>query len=212
MASASGDWRTAPRLTANLRWRSTASWSRWSSSGARRKPLTITGLTLNPAITKLAGIDKTIDWSVVWGERRKAEAAAAKPAPAGNGGFDSNGSGYSIDEIEGFVREGAPMRDGKSSRSEIFHTVVGHYHGCGWSAERIFAHLQQFPTGIGDKYIAEGRLSGEIARSLKKYEANGLPTSSVNGWTNGFEVKSPAPDTIEHDAELDDDAGDIEPE
>ena len=38
------------------------------------KPLTITGLTLNPAIRELANIDKAIDWSVIWGERRKAAA------------------------------------------------------------------------------------------------------------------------------------------
>ena len=45
------------------------------------KALTITGLTLNPAIHELTNIDNVIDWGVVWGERRKAAAAAEKAAP-----------------------------------------------------------------------------------------------------------------------------------
>ena len=131
-----------------------------------------------------------IDWGVVWGERRKAAAAAEKSAPiAGNGFNGGNGSGYSVDEIEQIVREGAPA--GKN-RSDTFHTIVGHYLGCGWDAERIFAHLQQFPTGIGGRYLGEGRLSGEIARSANKYAAGALPLSDTNGWTNGFEAKAPA--------------------
>ena len=54
---------------------------------------------------------------MVWGERRKAAAAAAAPPVAGNGFNGGNGSGYSVDEIEQIVREGAP--DGKN-RSEHF--------------------------------------------------------------------------------------------
>ena len=42
------------------------------------KPLTITGYTLDPAIRELTNIDRTLDWAVIWGERRK---AAAAPAP-----------------------------------------------------------------------------------------------------------------------------------
>ena len=59
------------------------------------------------------------------------------------------------------------MREGPlgGNRSDTFHTVVGHYLGCDWSAERIYEHLQQFPHGIADKYIGEGRLRQEINRS-----------------------------------------------
>ena len=59
---------------------------------------------------------------------------------------------------------------GGANRSDKFHMVVGHYLGCGWSVERIYEHLQQFPDGIAGRYIGEGRLSGEIARSASKYQ------------------------------------------
>ena len=169
------------------------------------KALTITGLTLNPAIHELTNIDRAIDWGVTWGERRKAAAAAEKPAPVAGNGFNGGGCAYSIEEIECFVREGVPKQDGKSTRSEVFHTIVGHYLGCGWDAEQIFTHLQQFPAGIGDKYLAEGRLSGEIARSISKYEARAgaLPVSNTTGWTNGFEAKVPAPTSDLSDEEPD---------
>jgi hypothetical protein len=68
------------------------------------KPLTVTGLEL-ARVPVLTGIDRLIDWAVIWGERRKAEAAAAAaPIVKSNGG--GNGSGYSIDEIEQIVRAG----------------------------------------------------------------------------------------------------------
>ena len=38
------------------------------------KVLTVTGLTLDPAIKKLGRIDKLIGWGITWGERRKAAA------------------------------------------------------------------------------------------------------------------------------------------
>jgi hypothetical protein len=144
------------------------------------KPLTITGLTLKPAIKELTNIDKAIDWSVVWAERRKAD--AAKSAPIGNGFNGGNGSGYNIDEIEQIVREGAPA---EKNRSEVFHTIVGHYIGVGWEVEQIFAHLQQFPNGIGGRYLGEGWLIGEIARCASKYAAAALPVSNPTGWVNG---------------------------
>ena len=74
------------------------------------KALTITGYTLDPAIHELTNIDRTLDWAVIWGERRK---AAAAPLPCSGNGFTSNGNGfgYSIDQIEQFVRAGerAPL-------------------------------------------------------------------------------------------------------
>jgi Protein of unknown function (DUF3987) len=128
------------------------------------KVLTITGYKLD-SIRELTNIDKVIEWAVIWGERRKA--AAAAPAPKTNGfNGSSNGSGYSVDEIEQIVRAGAP--DG-ANRSNSFHAIVGHYLGCGWDVEQIVAHLRQFPEGIGARYIGEDRLVKEVFRSAGKY-------------------------------------------
>ena len=78
--------------------------------------------------------------------------------------------------IEQIVREGA----GGANRSDKFHTVVGHYLGCGWSVEQIDEHLRQFPDGIAGRYLGEGRLSREIARSASKYNDRVLPL--LDGW------------------------------
>ena len=154
------------------------------------KALTITGYKLD-TIHELGNIDRLLDWAMVWGERRKAAAAEAAAPPAGNGFNGSNGSGYSVDQIEQIVRSGAPAG---ANRSNLFHTVVGHYVGCGWDAEQILQHLQQFPDGIGGRYLSEGRLSSEIARSAGKFAAGTAPLFS-NGWANGFEAKAPPPPT-----------------
>jgi AAA domain len=160
------------------------------------KALTITGYRLD-TIRELGNIDRALDWAVVWGERRKARAAEAAVSAAAVNGFNGNGSGYSIDQIEQIVRSGAPAGE---NRSNLFHGIVGHYVGCGWDVERIFAHLQQFPDGIGARYLREDRLHREIARSASKYDARALPPSDAGGWVNGFETKAPQPDP-----ELDDD-------
>jgi hypothetical protein len=148
------------------------------------KPLTITGLEL-VRVPELTRIDPLIDWAVVWGERRK---AAEKPtAPVKGNGFNGgDGCGYTIEQIEQIVRAGAP--DG-ANRSDTFHTIVGHYVGCGWDADRILAHLGQFPDGIGERYLSEGRLSGEIARSIAKYTGT-LPQIDVDAWR----AKAPQPE------------------
>ena len=86
------------------------------------------------------------------------------------------------------IRNGAPPG---SDRSAVFHAIIGHLSGCGWDAERIFEHVGQFPDGIGAKYIAEGRLTAEIARSLGKYQAGELPLFSDGGWVNGWKAKQP---------------------
>ena len=148
-----------------------------------RKALTITGYRLD-TIRELTCIDKVLDWGVIWGERRKAAAAAA--APVNGHTFNGSGSGYSVDQIEQIVRTGAPEG---ANRSDVFHTVVGHYLGCGWTAEQILAHLQQFPQGISERYLREDRLHGEIARSASKYVAAELPLSA--GWVGGWEAKAP---------------------
>jgi AAA domain len=149
------------------------------------KALTITGYTLDPAIPELINIDNVLSWAVVWGERRKA--AMVKVAPIGGNGFDSSGCRYGLDEIEQIVREGAPPG---TNRSDVFHAIIGHYVGCGWQADRIFEHLQQFPNGIGGRYVAENRLRQEIDRSAGKYTKAKLPLSGGNGWA-GWEPKAP---------------------
>jgi hypothetical protein len=172
------------------------------------KPLTITGYTLDPTIKELSNIDKALDWAVVWGERRKAAAdEAAAKVKAANGGFNSNGSSYTVEQIDTMICDGAPPG---IDRSAVFHAIVGHLMGCGWDAGRIYERLAQYPNGIGAKYIAEGRLTSEIDRSLKKFQAKQLPLSSGNGgWVNSREAKvPPQPDPeLEDDAELDENSG-----
>jgi AAA domain-containing protein len=166
------------------------------------KALTITGATLDPAIRELGNINKVIDWGLIWGERRKA-AAAPGQVNSGNG-FDSSGCKYSIEEIEKIVREGAPAG---ADRSAVFHAIVGHYVGCGWEADRIFDHLQQHPQGVGERYIAEDRLRGEVERSAGKYAKSELPP-----WSDSWEAKAPPePEEPEvDDPDLEDDELDEE--
>ena len=178
------------------------------------KPLTITGYTLDPAVRELTNIDRTLDWAVIWGGRRK---AAAAPPPSLSKSLNGNGAGcgYSIDEIERIVRSGAPAGD---NRSDLFHTLIGHYTGCGWSAEQTFGHLQQFPNGIGAKYIGEGRLALEVSRSFRKWSdlpplAGNELTQWTSEWMNGSEAAEAAEwaartETV--DPELQDDPDDSE--
>ena len=149
-----------------------------------KKALTITGYQLD-TVRELTNIDRVLDWSVVWGERRKAAAAEAA-VPTNDKSFNSNGSGYSVDEIEQIVQIGAPAGE---NRSDLFHTIVGHYVGCGWSVEQIFRHLQQFPHGIGERYLREDRLQQEIARSAGKFTAAELSSSDA-AWANGWQAKA----------------------
>src|SRR5262245_52999790 len=131
-----------------------------------RKPLTVTGLQLG-RYQQLGNIDRLIDRAVAWGEQHK----TTTPVSSAAGTTAGTGMQFSIEEIEHFVRESPAPVNGHSIRSEVFHIVVGHYHGCGWSPEQIFTHLEQFPNGVGGRYLAEGRLSGEIARSLRQLQA-----------------------------------------
>jgi hypothetical protein len=176
-----------------------------------RKALTITGYKLD-RIRELTSIDKVLDWGVIWGERRKAAAEAAA-APVNSNHFNSNGSGYSVDQIEQIVRAGAPEG---ANRSDTFHAIVGHYLGCGWTAEQILAHLQQYPDGIGGRYLREDRLHKEIARSAAKYAATELPQSDACGWSNGWAAKAPLQPEVQpdeaDDPELDESPGPSDPE
>jgi hypothetical protein len=168
------------------------------------KALTITGYTLDPAIRELQNVDKAFDWALVWGERRKAAAAAEQATSSTGNGFDSSGCRYSIDEIERIVREGPPEG---ANRSDIFHTIIGHYVGCGWNVDRIFEHLQEHPQGVGGRYLAEDRLRQEIERSAGKFEKLELPQFEAKAPPEP-EPEKPPP---EYDPELDDDDLDEEP-
>ena len=76
----------------------------------------------------------------------------------------------------------------------MFDSIVGHYVGCGWSVEQILEQLQQFPDGIGGRYLAEHRLHQEIARSAGKYAQRALPVFNGNGsWIIGREAEVPQP-------------------
>jgi hypothetical protein len=163
------------------------------------KALTITGLKLD-TVRELTNIDKTIEWALVWGERRKAaaiEAAQLKRIGAGNG-FDG-GCGYSVEQIEQIVREGAPD---DANRSDIFHTLVGHYVGCGWSIDQIIEHMQQYPGGIGARYITEERLAQEVIRSANKY---GVKPTIVPVKSTIVPVPEDDPGLQPDDPELEDD-------
>jgi len=170
------------------------------------KALTITGYRLN-TVQKLTNIDKVFDWAIVWGERRKAAVDKAA-APISGNGFDSDGCKYNIDQIEQIVREGAPPG---TNRSDVFHAIIGHYVGCGWQVDRILEHLQQYPDGIGSRYLREDRLRQEIDRSAGKYAKSELPL--FDKW----EAKAPPepvqesprqPPPDEADPELDDEPDD----
>jgi hypothetical protein len=110
---------------------------------------------------ELGNIDALLDRATRWAERRQHKDAKTK-----NGGNAGTAGRYGIDEIDRIVRDGAP--DG-TNRSDTFHSVVGHFVGCGWSVEQIGLHLEQYPNGIGERYIAEGRLAGEVKRSAAAF-------------------------------------------
>jgi hypothetical protein len=126
------------------------------------KPLTISGWDLRQGRT-LGNIDRLLNGAVPWAQRRRA-VIAPTPLARGNGG--GAGLPYTIDEIKQIVRNGAPEG---TNRSDLFHAIVGHYHGCGWSAEEIVAHFEPHLLGIGERFIGEGRLTTEVIRSLGKY-------------------------------------------
>jgi hypothetical protein len=152
------------------------------------KALTVTGLQLGKT-RELINLDHTIKWGIVACERRKSATMEAAAAERINGhDFNAGGPGHDVAYIEQLVREGAPPG---GNRSDMFHTVVGHYLGCGWSPERIQEHLRQFPEGIAGRYIAEERLAAEVVRSAKKYAASQLPVPDL---FNRVEAKAPQPE------------------
>ena len=148
------------------------------------KALTVTGYRLD-TIRELTSLDRAFDWAMAWAERRKAAAAQTAATQINHHSFNGGGPGHDVDRIEQIVREGAAVG---ANRSDTFHMVVGHYLGCGWSVEQIDQHLQQFPGGIASRYVGEGRLSREIARSASKYQDRALPL--LGGWKPSEDVVS----------------------
>jgi hypothetical protein len=181
----------------------------------RRTPkvLTVTGYQLD-SLRELSNVDRVFGWAITWGERRKAVASEA--AQFNGHSFNGNGPGHDIDHIERIVREGAGAG---ANRSDMFHAVVGHYLGCGWNVEQIDQHLRQFPNGIAGRYLGEGRLSREIARSASKYAQRALPLfNSVEvpekivetPPPEIFEPISPEPETPAPDPDEDDIENDLD--
>jgi hypothetical protein len=163
-----------------------------------RKPLTVTGLQLGNC-TELGNIDALLDHVVVWAQQRQARLSKGKPSIAAG-----TVAQYSIDDIERIVREGAPEG---ANRSDTFHSIVGHYLGCGWTVEQIIARLGEFPDGIGERYIAEGRLAPEVERSAVAFR----PADSTSGesWSNGFQYEEELP--AEDPPELDETGPELPP-
>jgi hypothetical protein len=98
----------------------------------------------------------------------------------------------------------------------VFHAIVGHYVGVGWAIDRILEHLQQYPDGIGSRYLREDRLRQEIDRSAGKYAKTELPL--FDEWT-GQKTPQPeapaqekAPPPIDDDPELDESEAEPEPD
>src|SRR5262249_18061381 len=65
---------------------------------------------------------------------------------------------------EDLIKNGAP----KGSRSDLFHSVVGHLCAQGLSEEEIFKKFKAHPNGIGAKFV--GRLDKEVRRSYRKWQ------------------------------------------
>jgi hypothetical protein len=148
-----------------------------------RKPLTVTGLQLGNNQV-LGNIDALLDRAVVWAQQRQTKLSKSKPEI--NAGTTGQ---YSIDQIEQIVREGAP--DG-ANRSDTFHGIVGHFIGCGWTVEQIIKHLEEFPDGIGNRYISEGRLAREVERSAAAFGH----TQENEPWSNGFHKEEEEPQQL----------------
>jgi hypothetical protein len=143
-----------------------------------RKPLTVTGLQLGSS-QQLGNIDAMLDWATVWGEKHKKNAANSSAASIGTAAC------LSLDDIERIVREGPPEG---ANRSDVFHQIVGHFRGVGWTVEQIVAEFEEYPQGIGSRYIAEQRLTTEVERSFSKYQA--LRAEPAEVWTGGWKPQA----------------------
>ena len=152
-----------------------------------RKPLTVTGLQLGEC-KSFGNIDALLDHAAPWAEQYQTKPAKSSAGNSGNSqGNGSSLSQLSIDQIELIVREGAPPW---INRSDVFHAIVGHYAACGWSGDQIVDHLEQYPNGVGDRYLAEGRLHGEVNRCLLKWQTMRL--AQVDTWATAWQEEAEA--------------------
>src|SRR5262249_32272727 len=173
-----------------------------------RKPLTVTGLQLGKS-QQLGPIDALLDRAVIWAQQHQQK--LSKPRPARSSITTGTIAQCSVSEIEQIVSEGAPAG---ANRSDTFHAIVGHYLGCGWSVEHIVALLEQHPDGIGGRYLAEGRLAGEVERSASKYRTYRTieqPELWSTDWKQESEPHKPEPEP-EPEPELKEDPPIAEPE
>jgi hypothetical protein len=67
-------------------------------------------------------------------------------------------------DYEDLIKSGAP----EGSRSDLFHSVVGHLYTQGLSEEEILKKLEAHPNGIAAKFT--GRLAKETRRSYQKWQ------------------------------------------
>jgi hypothetical protein len=188
-----------------------------------RKPLTVTGLQLGNS-RRLGNIDALLDRALIWAQQRqhklnKTRSKSSEPSP-GAGTMAQCG----VEEIERIVEEGAPEG---ANRSDTFHGIIGHFIGCGWDVEQIIEHIGQFPGGIGNRYFAEGRLSGEVRRSAAAFTIDHEQQEAA-AWASGWqpeaaqeepaprEESSPTPEAApepepEPESESDEDAPELPP-
>jgi hypothetical protein len=151
------------------------------------KIITLTGKQLGSADPELPNIDESIEWLAGYVERRRQSATQPVNCAVTNG-YSNGLSRYSVEQIETFVREGAPP---DANRSDLFHAIVGHYLGCGWTEDQIVDHLSRFPDGIAERYMREERLPGEVARSISRY-APALPQPTQVRSGNGHDSEPAA--------------------
>jgi hypothetical protein len=154
------------------------------------KFLTITGLAIG-GNGQLGRIDRLMDQVVTWAQKHRATPVRRSVGPATNGA-DHGGlvSRMSVDEIEDVIHQGA---GNGHDRSAVFHGVIGHLWGCGWSADEMEDELAQHPDGIGGRYLAEGRLRPEIDRCVDKYEALDLNGRGPREWAPPAQAVAPEP-------------------
>jgi hypothetical protein len=126
------------------------------------KAVTISGNPIN-GDGAIENIDRVIAHAIAWGERqrvRRQEQHKEEKAVC------SSGEKYGVEYYDQIIEHGAP--EGTDPSAE-FHRCVGHLTGCGWSVEEIFERFDQHPDGISKRYHSEGRLLGEIERSVAKF-------------------------------------------
>jgi hypothetical protein len=75
-------------------------------------------------------------------------------------------------DYDDLIRNGAPAGE----RSELFQGAVWHLASQGHLSDEIERMLARYPNGIAERYIADGRLRGEVERSYRKWQQRN-PTS-----------------------------------